>query len=95
MRAQDSGCEPMVRHGRAASMNGSRSKAGMTVVGVAAEEAGIASYSDVIPDLVGDLSRPVRSEVPDEIHSASMDPLRAERTNVVPTHVLTAASVKH
>jgi len=63
----------MVRHGRAASMNGSRSKAGMTVVGVAAEEAGIASYSDVIPDLVGDLSRPVRSEVPDEIHSASLD----------------------
>ena len=69
-------------------MNGSRPKAGMTSGGVKAEEAGIASYSDVIPDLVGDPPRPVRSGVPDEIHSASMDPLKAERTNVVPTHVL-------
>jgi len=39
-------------------MNGSRPKAGMTSGIVKAEEAGIASYSDVIPDLVGDPSRP-------------------------------------
>jgi len=35
-------------------------------------QAGLATRS-VIPDLVGDPSRPVRSEVPDEIHSASID----------------------
>jgi len=31
------------------------------------------SLSDVIPDLVGDPSKPVRGEVLDEIHSASID----------------------
>jgi len=69
---KDNDFKPSDRHGT--SMNGSRPKAGMTSGGVKAEEAGIASYSDVIPDLVGDPSRPVRSGVPAEIHSASIDP---------------------